>query len=113
MAFWTEGSGLPEPAYAADNPVMASGFTGFLTWIWGQDEAHATFQAQTGARRMPPPRNGLDRMIDDATGAGDAYTKAFITWAVKTQWGEAGDPSLEEPDEFTGFEALPNTGEPT
>ena len=80
-----------QPAYIRDNPIMQGAFAAFIDWIWRQDGAHQQFTEETGERRPKPPANGLERMIDEATGHSDAYMGKFVEWAIKTQWGTEED----------------------
>ena len=90
-------SELPKPAFV-DNPVMAGAFASFMDWIWRQDDAHAAFCEDSGMTRPSPARNALDRAIDEAAGYGKEYMGAFVAWAIRTQWGEDGDPALDDED---------------
>lgn len=84
----------PEPAAAgrpslmpADTPdYMAPAWASCMSWVLGDPDMRVAFEADTGMKFIPP-RNGLERMIDDATGHGDAYVAEFIRWANENVWG--------------------------
>ena len=80
----------PYPAFIRDNPVMQGAFSAFMKWIWEQDDAHKAHTAATGLARLPTPKNGLEAMIDQATGASEQYAASFVRWAIDTQWGVEG-----------------------
>jgi hypothetical protein len=79
----------PEPAFIRDDPFMAGAFASFVKFAWERDDFHEGFTAATGRRRPAPPKNGLDQLIDDATGAHADYMEAFVAWVVREHWGEA------------------------
>ena len=78
----------------ADTPdYMAPAWVSCMSWAIGHKEIRAEFEAETG-NRWVPPKNGLDKMIDAATGNGGAYVAAFIEWANAKIWGAMdGDPN--------------------
>lgn len=84
-----------QPAYIRDNPIMAGAFAAFMNWAYRQDFMHEQHTADTGLTRPPPPKNGLEAMIDKATGHEDQYAASFVEWAIKTQWGTEEDEGDE------------------
>lgn len=75
------------PLMPADTPdYMAQAWVDCLHSAIGNDKIRAAFEAATG-NTYTPPKSGLDRMIDEATGHGSAYVKAFIEWANENVWG--------------------------
>jgi hypothetical protein len=63
----------------------------------------AMFQRETGVKLVSAPRNGLEAMIDAATGAGEHRMMAFVLWVTKNIWGRDGVPDeiLARLDEVT------------
>lgn len=41
--------------------------------------------------RYTPPRNVIEKMIDDSTKYGDDYIEAFIRWVNVNIWGPLGE----------------------
>jgi hypothetical protein len=71
----------------ADTPdYMAPAWASCMSWAISEADIRAAFEAETG-HQYSPPKNGLERMIDEATGHGNAYVKAFVTWANENVWG--------------------------
>lgn len=60
---------------------------GFVSWAYADDRMRAAFTAETGILWPPAPSNGLELLIDRATGAETAVAGAFAIWASE-QWGE-------------------------
>jgi DNA-binding NarL/FixJ family response regulator len=69
---------------------MAAAWAGCMEWAIGKPELRAAFEQATGQPAYVPPRSGLDKMIDDATGYGNEYIVAFIAWANDAVWGRVG-----------------------
>jgi hypothetical protein len=84
-------SNLPRAAFVDENPIMASAFSSFITWLWSQPGAHEAHCEATGSPKLLIARTMLESMIDDATGRSAAYAESFMRWAIETQWGVAGD----------------------
>lgn len=77
----------------ADTPdYMAPAWLGCIGFAARDAGICATFEAETG-KRWTPPRNGMDAMIDAATGADWAYVKAFIEWVNVNVWGPIDGPA--------------------
>lgn len=74
---------------------MAPAWAGCLHWAIGCDEIREAFFEQTGCR-WSPPRNGLDRMIDEATGADRAFIEKFVGWFNENVWGDMDHDAEEE-----------------
>lgn len=67
---------------------------GMISFLLGQDDVRQAFEAESGIRFAMPPRNDLERMIDDACGRNaDAVNQAvigrFVRWATDNYWGDA------------------------
>lgn len=79
--------------YPADTPAeMMPAWLGSLSFAIGQEDMLAAFRAHTGMQWVPP-RNGLDRMIDAATGNdGKVFVEAFIKWHNECVWGPLDGP---------------------
>lgn len=54
----------------------------------------AAFRAETG-NRWEPGKTGIDKMIDQATGADHQFIKAFIAWFNVAVWGPLDGPEPE------------------
>lgn len=81
---------LPMPA---DTPeYMRPAWIGCLHWALGNDEIIAAFRAETG-NRWTPGRTGIDRMIDEATGADRKFFEDFVAWFNCSIWGPMDDPA--------------------
>lgn len=65
---------------------MAPAWAACMQWALRKEEIRATFEAETGCR-YSAPKSAIDRMIDNATGHGDAYVRAFVQWANEHVWG--------------------------
>lgn len=74
------------PAY------MADAWLGCIHWAIGDPDTLAAFTAVTG-KTWAPPRNGLDAMIDKATGNEAEFVRAFVLWANDNVWG---DPNVTD-----------------
>lgn len=75
------------PLMPADTPDYAApAWASCMQWAIGNDDIRAAFDADTG-NHYEAPKTALDRMVDDATGHGSAYIKAFVEWANEHVWG--------------------------
>lgn len=74
-------------SHPEDNPVMAAAWSSFVQWAIRDSEIRDKFEESSG-RKWTLPRNGLERMIDDATGASAAYVEDFAVWVTRELWGE-------------------------
>ena len=70
-------------------PHMAGIWAACLMWAVTEDAIVARFEADTGKKLPPPARNGLERMIDEATGVNRDIAVAFADWVTKEIWGES------------------------
>lgn len=76
----------------ADTPAyMTDAWVACLVWAIGQDDILAKFRSDTG-NQWTPPRDGLSKMIDAATGADVAFLTQFIQWANVNIWGPINGP---------------------
>jgi hypothetical protein len=66
---------------------MAEAWLDCLRWAVEEPSIVAAFTEATG-HRWTAPRNGIERAIDDATGAGKKYIEAFVTWYNENVWGK-------------------------
>lgn len=64
---------------------MADAWLGCLAWAISERDILARFMAETGVR---PASSPIARMIDAATGHGDAIPEAFIAWFNANVWGD-------------------------
>lgn len=75
----------------ADTPeYMWPAWAGCLRWAVGEADIMAAFRAETGIR-WQPGRSGIDRMIDEATGADRKFLVAFVEWFNANVWGPTDD----------------------
>lgn len=71
----------------ADTPeYMTPAWLGCISWAIANQDILAAFRAETG-ERWTPGKSGLERMIDEATGADRHFIEAFIKWANVNVWG--------------------------
>lgn len=74
----------------ADTPAhMAPAWLGCIGWAIKQPEIVESFRAETG-NNWRPAKPGIDRMVDEATGAPHAFMVEFIKWANVNVWGSMG-----------------------
>ena len=72
---------LPKEAY------LHPAWFGCLSWALGEPEIMDALCAETG-NHWTLGRTGLDRAIDQATGAEREFFKAFAGWMNENLWGE-------------------------
>lgn len=75
-----------------DCPLMTIAWMGSVSYAWGEPSIMEAFKRESGMEWVPP-KNALERMIDEATGHEEAFIKAFLKWHNETIWGtdaEAG-----------------------
>ena len=71
----------------ADTPeYMVPAWLGCIDFAIGQPEIVAAFRRDTG-NNWSPGKTGIDRMIDEATGADRRFIREFIRWANVHVWG--------------------------
>ena len=69
-------------------PIMAQAYIDFAIWAIGQPGFIEAFTADTGIK-FTLPKNSMERLIDDATGANKAIIAAYLDWLTVSHWGEA------------------------
>lgn len=72
---------LPQPDY------LIPAWFSCLRYMLGRADVVAAFRADTG-NQYYPDRTGIGRMIDQATGAGADFVRAFATWFNVNIWGQ-------------------------
>lgn len=71
-------------------PLMQDAFFDFVLWAVGQTDMLAQFKKDSGYElESLIPKNGLERMIDEATGRTKDIIGKFIDWLIVNHWGEA------------------------
>lgn len=70
-------------------PYMADPFFGLVSYLITEDWAIDQFEADTGIKYVSP-KNGIEAMVDEATGNNKRIAAAFCDWVAETQWGEEG-----------------------
>lgn len=71
----------------ADTPdYMAPAWAGCLAWAARDPGVIAAFRAETG-NAWQPGRTPMERAVDEATGASDAFMQAFVAWFNRAVWG--------------------------
>ena len=75
------------------DPLMRMAWVPALSAALGNAEILAAFRADTG-ERWQPGASPLERMIDDATGAGDAFMSRFVDWFNANVWGDLNEPAF-------------------
>lgn len=72
---------------AFDNPINDLMWSGFLSFTLGDARFREGFTADTSRKFMPAPRNGLEAMIDNATGINKQEVEHFMAWVTVRHWG--------------------------
>ncbi len=67
------------------NVVM---YLGCLQWASAEPNVIARFESDTGTKIPPKARNGLDRMIDEASGMNRMVFDKFVDWFDANVWGK-------------------------
>jgi hypothetical protein len=79
----------------ADTPdYMIPAWLACIAWALSEPGALAQFRADTG-NSWTPPRTGIDAMVDEATGARDAFMRQFVVWVNEKVWGPIDGPGGE------------------
>lgn len=79
-----------------DTPsFMVGAWLSALHYAIGDAEALATFRALTG-NKWTPGKSGLEQMIDDASGAQEAFVREFVEWFNANIWGPMEDETYEQ-----------------
>ena len=72
-----------------DNPIMAGAWYSAVKWAAQEQDALDAFEKATGIKPLfAASRSPIERMVDEATGAGDASVTAFVDWFNENVWGE-------------------------
>lgn len=80
------------------NAVMQSAWAACLSWsVRSKDpDFLAAFEEATGIKFPPPPKNALEAMIDEATGASVQILGQYIVWFNENVWGKYPGQGSEE-----------------
>lgn len=81
------------------DPWLAPAFVSLVQFVAKQEDAVASFEADSGLKLPPAPRTSLDAMIDEAAGVNEGYVMAFAAWVYETMW--AGEEEDEPAGEST------------
>lgn len=65
---------------------MADAWFSCMHFAIGDENLLGQFREETGMT-WTPGKAGLDRLIDEATGADREFVEAFVEWAHKNVWG--------------------------
>lgn len=60
---------------------------GFIVWASGHPDFQKMYAQHTGIAWPSPAKNGLEAMIDDATGHLSGHLEGFMLWATEHYWG--------------------------
>lgn len=76
--------GCPE-----SDPVMAAAWAGCVAWAMGQPEFRKQFKEDTGQDLDSlAAAQGIDRMIDEASGRTKSVMFAWCEWVTSNLWGD-------------------------
>ena len=76
-------------------PLMKDAFLDFVSHSKGQKKIRMEFKEATGNDlKSLITKNGLEAMIDEATGYTEDILKQFIDWLIVNYWGEEGNENL-------------------
>lgn len=79
------------PLMPDDTPdYMLPAWIGCIRFALLEDNIRADFEKDTGMR-YTPPRNVIEKMIDDSTGYNDDYIEEFIRWINVNICGPLGE----------------------
>lgn len=77
--------------YLPQDPLMVQAWVDCLLWSVTNPDIVAAFRQQTDCH-WTPATTGLERMIDQATGAEADFVRAYVAWFAQAVWGpEDGD----------------------
>jgi hypothetical protein len=79
-------------------PLMGDAWVSYLLWAAQDTGILMEFTADTGMNLEALHSQGINRMIDEATGFQRATLIAFADWVTTNYWGIEGD----EPTEAVG-----------
>ena len=83
------------PDFTKDNPIMQLVWAGFVQYAWKQEERHREYCESTGAIRPADPKNGMEALVDQATGVQAGYPEGFVKWVTENYWnGEPDDHTI-------------------
>jgi len=68
------------------DPVMQGAWAACLSYTVRRTDALQRFEKETGLK-FRPATNGIERMIDQATGFEDDFLEKFIDWFNEKIWG--------------------------
>jgi hypothetical protein len=92
-----DSPGKIERLRPSDTPeYMTPAWLGCISFALGQPELLQAFRADTG-NHWTPASTGIDRLIDQATGADWQFIEAFILWVNDNVWGPLDGPA-DDPD---------------
>lgn len=85
-----EGEKPPEPRTLDDlmptDPLMIPPWFACMQWAISSKPTMDQFFADTGSKYVAP-RNGIERMIDEAAGMDIAFLRTFAKWMNENIWG--------------------------
>lgn len=81
-------AGPARPPHMPENTpdFLAQAWVDCLRWASASTEVLDAYE-QSGGLMPRPVRNGLDAMIDRATGINEAAFEAFVAWFNENIWG--------------------------
>lgn len=74
----------------ADDPLHGAAWVGCLRWAAGNPEVIAAYRADTGDA-FKPALSGINRMIDEDSGADYAFVCRFAEWVTANVYGSPED----------------------
>jgi len=77
----------PQPETLTLEKFYEIAWIDFIHWAIGFDELREEFEKATGHFDMPPPKNAIEMMIDEACEVKEKYLKAFVVWVTENCWG--------------------------
>lgn len=80
-------STMLDPAAEVRDLLNAIARRDCMLWAVTAPEVLAAFRRETG-NTFAPPKNGLDALIDHATGSAEAFAKEFEAWFDANIWGD-------------------------
>lgn len=73
-----------------DDPLMYGFFIGCVRWALGEDAVLQRYREETGDR-FQFAKNGIEKMIDQATGNDLAFFQRFADWVEVNLFGTPAD----------------------
>lgn len=74
-----------------DEEFLRGAWIACLQWAIGEPKVIEAFRAETG-HQWTPAKCPIDKMVDDATGATEAFIVAFVEWFNVNIWGDLDEP---------------------